>query len=279
MRLRCSWLVVLATVAACDRPQPLIICHNTNCVGPDTTRDDSLPALGESLALRYDGRPAIDGIEWDTLWYGAESRCIFAHDLANDTSTPATAAAQVIGDYLASTPDAAWNADRFHVFIELKGSVGAGFDDPHTPAQLIAHAECALDALDLIYAGAQVQGHRLTVGFTTSVPALLATLIASPRWPSYQNQPDLQLLLVGDIFLPYSSAVPELSDYTVPLQAIEYHPDYMTEIKRETYRSLGMELVQWQYLTTPESLDAIERWQPRYVLTNEAVLLRGWTER
>jgi hypothetical protein len=40
-----------------------------------------------------------------------------------------------------------------------------------------------------------------------------------------------------------------------------------------------MQLVQWQFATTPESLDAINRWEPEFVLTNEAQLLRGWSER
>jgi hypothetical protein len=31
-------------------------------------------------------------------------------------------------------------------------------------------------------------------------------------------------------------------------------------------------------VTTPEALDSIERLEPRYAMTNEAVLLRRWVE-
>jgi hypothetical protein len=277
MRWRCSIAALVAAVA-CDRPSPLIICHNANCVEPETSRDDTLDALSDGLALRYDGRPTLDGVEWDTLWYATESRCLFAHDLESDASVPAIRAAQTISDYLATTDFVSWNGDRFYVFIELKRIVKGGSDD-HTPEQLTAHAECALDALDVILAGASMRGHRLTVGFTSEAPALLAALTMRPRWPLYAGSPDLELMLVGDIWHPYTSSTPELADYTVPLQAIEYHPDFVTATQRETYRSLGLESVQYQFVTTPESLDSIERWRPDFVLTNEAYLLRSWCER
>lgn len=278
--MRCSALVATAlATAACDRPSPLVICHNTNCAGPDVTRDDSLPALAESLTVSYAGRPAIDGIEWDTFWYGAESRCLFAHDLKHDTSTPALAAAQAIGDYLAGTDQPSWNAERFYVFIELKANVGPSLTDAHTAEQRDLHAECALDALDVIVAGARTRGHALTVGFVSAVPAQHEALIARPRWASYTGATDLELMLVGDIFGPYSSVVPELADYKTPIGAVEFHPDFMTVQHREAYRSLGIDLVQWSFVTTTEAFDSIERWEPRYVLTNEAVLLRRWIER
>lgn len=276
MRFRSSVLALIALVG-CDRPSPLVICHNANCVGPDTAHDDTLGALTEALALRYDGRPTLDGVEWDTFWYGAESQCLFAHDLGHDITTPASSAAQTIAGYLAGTDVVAWNGERFYVFIELKSSVGNG--DAHTPEQLVAHADCALDALDVIVAGATRRGHRLTVGFTSELPALLATLTTRPRWPTYASTPQLELMLVADIWHPYSSATPKLSEYTVPLQAVEYHPDFVTAAQQETYRSLGLARVQWQYVTTTEAVDSIQRWRPDFVLTNEAPLLRTWIER
>ena len=121
MRTLCS-VAVLAV--ACGRPDPRLICHNGNCVGPDTTRDDTLSAMTDSLALTYDGLPVLDGIEWDTFWYGRDSRCLFAHDLDHDTSTPASAAADLVADYLATNTRASWHGDRFFALIDLKAHVG-----------------------------------------------------------------------------------------------------------------------------------------------------------
>ena len=273
MRAICSLALALA---ACDRPQPLVICHNANCATNDVTRDDTLEALAESFALTWDGRPVLDGMEWDTFWHRAGQQCLFAHDLNGDTSTPATVAAQAIADHLQATPVASWNGERFYVFIELKGFVGEAFTDAHTEAELELHADCALRALEVIVTGARLGGHRLTVGFVAGVPALHVALAGNARLAQFIGQPDIEVMLVGDIFGPYSSLVPELRDYTLPLGAVEYHPDYMTEQHYQTYRSLGIDLVQWSFITTTEALGAIQRWEPEYAITNEALLLRRW---
>lgn len=256
MRFLCSVLVL----AACDRPAPQVICHNGNCSSPDTTRDDTIDALQESLALG----PILDGVEWDTVWVGDEARCIFAHDLTRADRVPATDAAHVIGAYL-STADRA----QFTVFIELKYSVG---DRPHTADELVAHAECALDAADIISAGAAAGGIDLTLGFTTESPALFTTLMTRPRW----NEAYIR---IGDIFAPYASEVPKLEDYAPLPEAIEFHPDFTTAVQHESYESLGLQLVQWQFVMTREAFDSIERWEPAYVLTNQARLLRDWITR
>jgi hypothetical protein len=276
MRAVCSLVVALA---ACDRPQPLVMCHNANCASPDVELDDTFEGLTESFALEYEGRPAIDGMEWDTFWYGAESRCIFAHDLNHSTEWSADQAAEAIAIHLATHQDVAYNGERFYMFVELKGFVGESFSDAHTEDQRTAHATCAVNVLDTVVNGARQGGHRLTVGFVAGVPELLEALTNEPRWGYFQEMPDLELMLIGDIFGPYNSIVPELADYKLPLDAVEYHPDYMTAQHREAYRSLGMDLVQWQYVTTVEALGAIQRWEPAYVVTNEAQLLRRWIER
>jgi hypothetical protein len=85
MRTLCSIAVLLA---ACDpRPQPYVICHNANCTSPDVTRDDTIDALTESMEQMYNGAQMLDGVELDTFWFGAEERCLFAHDLDGDTTT------------------------------------------------------------------------------------------------------------------------------------------------------------------------------------------------
>jgi hypothetical protein len=279
MRASSSHAVLAAAVAlaACDRHEPLVICHNANCASPDVTRDDTLDALDESLHLTHDGLPALDGMELDTFWYGAGAECLFAHDLDGDTSVPATEAADMIASYLATSTRPGWQADRFHVFLDFKPNVGPSYSDAHSPEQLVLHAECVLDLVDRIVAGARTGGHAVSFGLISQVPRALEVLTEQPRWGAYAGQPDVEILLVGDIFAPYSSLVPDLADFE-HLDAVEYHPDFMTEPKRETYRSLGIELVQWSFVTTSEALDAIDRWEPRYAITNEARLVRRWTQ-
>jgi hypothetical protein len=275
MRAACSIAIALA---ACTRPSPLVICHNANCASPDAARDDTLDALTESFALAFDGKPVLDGMEIDTFWDGDNGRCLFAHELGNPASVAATDAAQLIADQLERTQVVSWNGERFYAFIELKGYVGNSYDDRHTPAQFESHADCALDAAATIAAGARVGGHPITIGFIAGVPRHHETLIARPRWSELETDANLELLLVGDIFAPYSSIVPELSDFKVPLDVAEYHPDYMTTQQRSTYESLGIELAQWSFVTTEEALDAITRWEPKFAISNEALLLRRWSE-
>jgi hypothetical protein len=281
MRTRSELVLVPALVlslAACDRPRPLVICHNGNCAGPDVERDDTLAALRESLTLTYEGAPVVDGVEWDTFWFGSQDFCLFAHDLDGDIKTPAAAAAQLVADYLALAPRVSYNGERFYAFVELKGFVGESSSDEHTPAQREMHADCALDSLDTLLAGARAGGHPLTVGFISIEPALLEALTERPRWPTYGSEPDLEIMLVGDIFAPFSSIVPTIADYKVPLDAVEFHPRHMNAQHREAYRALGLDLVQWSFVATSESFRSIERWEPRFVLTNQAELVRRWIE-
>ena len=71
-----SSLLFASLVAACDRPDTLVICHNANCVEPtDPANDDTIPALRDSLALRIAGMPAIDGTEIDSFWRGSDGAC------------------------------------------------------------------------------------------------------------------------------------------------------------------------------------------------------------
>jgi hypothetical protein len=220
----------------------------------------------------------LDGVELDTFWYGAESRCVFAHDLDGSTSVPVPEAAAIVADHVATATSVAWNGERFFAFIELKGFVGDSFDERHTPEQFVQHADCALEAAQTIAAGAAAGGHPITIGFIAGVPRHHETLVIQPRWNALARDPNARLILIGDIFAPYSSLVPELSDFKVPLDAVEYHPDYMTTEHRSTYESLGIELIQWSFITTEEAFDAITRWEPTYAISNEALLLRRWIE-
>ena len=276
MRAVCS--LVLVACAACERPSPLVICHNANCASPDASRDDTPGALAESFALSFEGRPVIDGMELDTFWDGAGSRCLFAHELGHSDSIPALEAADLVAQHLEDNAVVSWNGERFYAFLELKGYVGESYDDRHTAAQFVEHATCALDAARLIADGARRGGHEVTIGFIAGVPRHHATLVEQDAWDVLEAEPHVELILIGDIFAPYASIVPELSDFTVPLDVAEYHPDYMTAQHRETYRSLGIELAQWSFVSTTEAFAAIQRYEPKFAISNEALLLRRWIE-
>jgi len=274
-----SSLLIVAALAACDRPQPIVICHNSNCVGPDPARDDNVEALQQSLEQTWDGRPVLDGLEWDMFWYGKDSKCLFAHDLDHDTTIPASAPAAVVANYLATRPQVSWSGDPFYVLIDLKAHVGPSYSDAHTPQQLIDHAECAIDTAEQLLAGARAGGHELRIGFITGKPQLFNVLVDRPRYEPLTMEAGLQIFLIGDIFAPYADIVPKLEDFTdEQLDAVEYHPDFMTAEHRETYRSLELQLVQWSYVATTEALQAIEKYEPELVITNEATFLRRWTE-
>ena len=276
--MRARTLLLLVLLAACDRESPILLCHNGNCTSPDASRDDSVEALTESLALTYDGRFVLDGVEWDTYWHGTKNECLFAHDLFNDVSTPVSVPAQMLADHLANNAAPTWNGNHFYTFIELKPSTDGSLNGTHTPEQTAAHVQCVYDAVDTIYAGAQAGGHELTVGFVSTSPDLLAAMRASPNWDRYTTTTNVEMMLIADIFAPFSSVEHHLADFK-ELQAVEYHPDFMTVEKREAYRTQGLDLAEWSYTTTPESLDAIERWEPRFELSNNATLLRRWMER
>ena len=265
-------------LAACTRPSPIVICHNANCAHNDPGNDDTLASLQESFAMTFDGKPVLDGMEVDTFWYAKENRCIFAHDLEGSTAVPVDEAAAFIADHLATTPLVSWNSERFYMLIELKGFVGASFDDRHTPEQFVLHADCALAAAKTIADGAAAGGHPITLGFLAGVPEHLETVSKQPAWVELGMMPGVERMLIGDIFAPYSSIVPELTDFKVPLDAVEYHPDYMTVERKDTYESLGIDLIQWSFVSTEEAFNAIEHWEPKFAISNEALLLRRWIE-
>src|SRR4051812_41589495 len=117
MTPRTSLLVV--ALAACDRPDAIVICHNANCAEPaDPAHDDTIAAMRESLALELDGRPVIDGIEVDTFWRGADDVCLYAHDLDHDT-TPALEPATELATYFARPGPITYADAPFHVLLEL----------------------------------------------------------------------------------------------------------------------------------------------------------------
>src|SRR5690349_16977556 len=122
--MRSSAIAALALAGCITRPDPRVMCHNSNCSEPQSpSHDDTLSAMRASLALRTpDGLPTIDGIELDLLRNDGE--CLFAHDadhVANHVDIR-EGAAEVI-DYLTTHDRVGHHGDRFNVKVELKPQV------------------------------------------------------------------------------------------------------------------------------------------------------------
>lgn len=266
-------LLVAAAVAACDRPEPLVICHNANCVGAvDPDDDDDPEVLRASLALRHDGRPAIDGVELDTLWHRPSGACLFEHG-PGETLPPDTVAEAIaiVAAHLAQD-DVAWNGERFHVFLELKPYVAARWD-AHTDAEVAAHVACVLDAYDQLVAAAAGR-HRLRIVFESSA-RLLAALVAHPRWPGRRDgDVEVRLAVEAELLVGADFPAPE-----VAVDILEYVPGALTDAQHAAFVARDLELSAWMYVATPETLATIARHRPRYVVTGEALLLRRWIAR
>jgi hypothetical protein len=269
-------------LAACERPSPALICHNANCSGSvESSRDATLPALDASLALRDDGRPLFDGIEIDLFWDGAAAGCRFAHDF-DPAAPPASVAAGRVAEHLATSRDATWSGEPFHLFLDLKAHVGASKRSRHSAAQRALHAACALDVVAVVRDGARAGGHALEVVFTSRSPELLAAVAAESRFAELSTG-QVELRLGGDIGIPrpLSGETWPLSDFgtSLGLEVMAYSADFMTQGQYQAMRALDLELAQWMNTTTIEALDGIERYRPEYVLSSEVPLVRSWLRR
>ena len=280
---RAAVLIAVASTAslvACARPDPLVICHNANCAGPpDPSRDDTLDALRASLALRQDGRPLLDGVEVDVFWHAAASRCLLAHDLERGDAPDAMEAAQIIAEYLGSSGDIAWNGDRFTIRMELKGFVGASYRDEHTSADAHEHATCALDLLDVFDRAAERESRRLIVIFDSSSPRVLRALTAHERWPSSRRGQRVEVRLSADFVdsTPSGLALQKLSSFP-RVDDVVFHAGWIDDAHYQAFRSLDLELTLWMFSATGETFSAVERLEPDAVLTSEAPLMRRWIE-
>lgn len=273
-----SALAALA-LAGCDRPDPILLCHNSNCAGAvDLSRDDTLPALRESLALTVEGRPAIDGTELDVVWDAASGRCVFAHE-PPESDAPAPDIDAAVGEivqYLEQPGDISWNGARFYVKLELKGIVTRD-GRRHTAAERDLHADCALAQLAALDDATVRTGRALEVILDTADPALLDALTARPGWPPTPASADLRVRLSADFGAPApfgsdSRPLGEFSDVDI----VEFHPRWTTDATYQAYLSLGVDLNLWMFSATTETFAAIERFEPDYVNTGEALLLRRW---
>ena len=268
MWARCSLLIL---VAACDRPAPLVICHNANCVEPvDYGADDTLPALQESLAIEHAGRPAIDGIEIDSFWIGDQATCVFAHDLNEERTTPFSDAALEVAAHFAR-PGPIGAGDRFAVFIELKSYVGTSKSERHTPEQRALHADCAWQAYAIIADAALANARDVEVVYGAFEPLLLRAVIdAAPAAPA------IEFRLEAFSSLPWDLEQQSLTAYAgLPIEVVSLPARPIHDARYEGYLSSGLD-IDMGVPGTEEGFAAVSEYKPRYIKTPEARLWRRW---
>lgn len=285
--------LLLATGCGPSDPEwsPKVICHNANCVEPaDVKEDDTLPALAASLALRGPGgAPLLDGVEIDTFWYGAEERCLFAHDLDSvETADPLADALTTITDYqdgLAAAGGALTRTgEPFSVYIELKGHVGPAKSEKHSPAQRVAHAECGRDAALTLRDAAAAGGWPLEVVFTSFDPDLLVALDALPEVRDLRASDGpitAKLGILQGVPAPLDSQSESFANIPpeLDIDVVSTHPHWARHASLEAAGSKDWSLSIWMFTLVPETLDAITRYQPDAVTTSEANAFTRWLDR
>jgi hypothetical protein len=279
--MRVTLLLLLAV--GCDRrPQAILMCHNSNCAhATDPVADDTLASLDDSLALEYQGRPAIDGVEIDTVWDAAASRCLFAHDFDKDRVETAMEATERVALHLLRTGPVAWEGNRYHVKIESKGTVTAD-GDVHSAEDLAAHHACVLDMMDRLMEAALAGERELDILIEAEKVEFVRTLTAHPRWPGKQPAPAVRVRLVANVkssgLMPSDLVSLTGGDQPDGIDVLAFHSTRFPDGQQQAYEALEVDLMLWMLDTTLETFYAAEVYHPAYVNTSEAVLLRRWME-
>lgn len=278
MASRSSALLLGVLLGACDRPEVLVICHNSNCVEPTSPEDDdTIPALRESLALTTGGMPAIDGTEIDSFWRASDGTCLFAHDLDAERMTPISDAAAELATHISAGAPLTRSGKPFRVFFELKAHVGVDKSERHTPEQRALHAQCAWSVYATIAAAAATrQPGEVEVVFASFEPTLLAEVVAMT--PADTPVP-YKLDAIYGIPKPLDSETRPLGDYAgLPISIVEIHPQWLHDAQYEGLLTEDVEIVFWMFSATVETFAAIEQYEPEMVVTSEARLMRRWLE-
>jgi len=275
MRTGAVALAVLS-LAACEpgRPKALVMCHNSNCSHTDPTRDDTLDAFHESLALEHEGRSILDGIEIDLIWDPRTSRCVFEHDHADAANAPdAVQVVSELADHLRTDGQAAsWNGEQFVVKFELKK--GAAPDGGlMSTKDLEGLADCALAMTAIIEPAAVDAGLELTTLYESEDVSQLYTLPERDAWrPEISGRGQRR-----QIAMTYSTDAPADLRPQVGVVTMNWRwardGDYMTY---QSLQDIGLDLMVWMYDANEKALSTIEHLQPVYIDTNEAPLFRSW---
>ena len=264
---------------ACDRPRPLVICHNANCGEPtDPENDDTLLAFRESLTLEQDGRPVIDGIELDSFLRGSDNKCLYAHDVSNPMEdTDAIEPAKELALHFAKPgPITFADGTTFLALLELKSFVSANTKDRHTSEQLVLHARCAWDIYKIISDAAIENQRDVTIEFQAFAPELLRAVIAAK--PASTPTKYIFGALHG-LPSPFDDQTRPLDDYTgIPISDVQFHPLWLLDAHNEAVLSMGVDISFFWFSTTEEIFQAIQKYNPVAVDTSEARLMRRWIE-
>ncbi|MBA3397865.1 MAG: hypothetical protein H0T89_34900 [Deltaproteobacteria bacterium] len=288
------WKLLAITLVGCglagcgvmpvERPQATLVCHNANCAGAtEPTADNTLAALDASLALQYRGRPAIDGMEVDTLWDRSRSTCIFAHHFGQLAGPPALGmdAAERVATHLLQSGPVSWSGDRFFIKIELKAEVLID-GTSHSDEEVGHHLACVFDMADRIIAAARQNSIALELGFDSEKVSLLRAITKHARWPGKEPFEDVSLRLIANVASQglEPTDLPSLQGDSTSegVDVLAFHATRIPTKVVDDYAALGATLMLWMQDAAPETLDAMRTYEPRYVVTNEATLFRRWGE-
>ena len=283
-----SWFAIVLAGMGCggETYQPAIICHNSHCVEPpDPELDDSPEVLRQSLDATDDaGQPILDGMEMDLFWRGSDNQCVFAHDLNQVNPVMALDAVKIVADWLA-TPrtKVTRTGGPYWVFLELKGQVGKAKTDVHTPAQRTMHAQCALDVLGVLMDGARTGAVPLNVRFTSfSAELLVAVSMAlkdSP--PNLGKDISVGLGAIQGVLKPLDSSTRPIDNYpkSIGIDMVTVHAQWVPDMTYQAYLSRGWKVGFWMFSATPESYEAIETFEPKWITTGEAKTMARWLAR
>jgi len=245
-------------------------------------RAAAVDTLRESLAATDDaGQPILDGMELDLFLRGSDNQCVFAHDLDQENPAIATDAAQIVADFLKTPrPKVTRNGGPYWVFLELKGQVGKTKTEVHTDAQKALHAQCALDVLNILADGARAGMVPLQVRMTSfSAELLQATSIALKQssWMN-DNQVSVGLGALQGVLKPLDSGTRPLDDYPgdLGIDMVTVHAQWLRDSTYQAYLSRGWSVGLWMFSAVPETYDAIETFQPKWITTGEAKTFSRW---
>jgi hypothetical protein len=245
----------LLVLVACERPDTLVVCHNANCSDNRGLVDDTMQALEASLAMIG----VFDGIDVDLVWDASSETCLFAHDLDDPAATAPVAQLRVALVAYVGRSD----VDRFLVKLGLKPHVtkdGAH----HTPAQAVAHVECALELAEAI----EGAGRAVEIIASSEDPALLAVVAAHPGWA--MREISIEITTRGSL-----ADVPR----GLRIDLLQFYAPSFDPTQDRARQSLGTDLALWVEELTPETFATVRASRPRFVVTNEAELLRRWLDR
>jgi hypothetical protein len=250
--------VLGACNAGLEGETPLLICHNSNCAGPtDPFRDDTMEALEESLALRHDGRPAFDGMEIDFIYWRAEDRCLFGHDLAHDAGGPdALVVAERIARHLRENEVPSWNGERFYVKIELKPEVGVDGErqDERDRERL---SDCVLQVAAVIADAAREGDQRIVFLFTSEIGPPFATLARRKGWAELSMRRGVELRREAPLGVDLP---PGMTLDVVDLEVGDVRDGFVSDFDDE-----GIDVNLAMYDATVETIDTMGRLSPRPV--------------